>query len=78
MYSDKEGHLRHTVVGEYATLDNFLQAWNKADKKQVLLDEMEKHGILYKEIIKQKGIKDMDPFDLMRRCPSMDVDAPSR
>ena len=26
---------------------------------------MEKHGILYKEIIKQKGIRDMDPFDLM-------------
>ena len=58
-------YTKKNILGEYATLDNFLQAWNKADKKQVLLDEMEKHGILYKEIIKQKGIRDMDPFDLM-------------
>lgn len=58
-------YTKKNMLGQYATLDNFLKAWNKADKKQVLLDEMEKHGILYKEIIKQKGIRDMDPFDLM-------------
>lgn len=73
-YLDEDGNLittsltdytKKNILGQYATLDNFLQHWNKADKKQKLLDELEKHGILYQELMKQKKLKDMDPFDLI-------------
>ncbi len=73
-YLDENGNLittslkdytKKNILGKYATLDNFLQDWNAADKKQKLLDELEEHGILYKEIMKQEKIKDMDPFDII-------------
>ena len=73
-YLDEDGKLvttsltdytKKNILGKYATLDNFLQNWNAADKKQKLLDELEEHGILYKEIMKQEKIKNMDPFDLI-------------
>lgn len=73
-YLDEDGNLittsltdytKKNILGKYATLDNFLKDWNAADKKQKLLDELEEHGILYKEIMKQEKIKDMDPFDLI-------------
>lgn len=73
-YLDKDGNLittsltdytKKNILGKYATLDSFLQDWNAADKKQKLLDELEDHGILYKEVMKQKHIKNMDPFDLI-------------
>lgn len=73
-YLDEHGNLittsltdytKKNILGKYATLDSFLTEWNDAEKKQVLLNELEKHGILYKELMKEENIKDMDPFDLI-------------
>ena len=33
--------------------------------KQALLDDMEEHGIFYKEIIDDEKLNDLDPFDLL-------------
>lgn len=73
-YIDENGKLvttsltdytKKNILGKYATLDKFLEDWHKAKNKQELLDELEKHGIFYKEIMKNEKIKDMDPFDLI-------------
>ena len=73
-YLDENGRLittsltdytKKNILGKYATLDKFLADWNAADDKQKLLDEMEEHGIFYKQIMKNEHIKDMDPFDLI-------------
>jgi thiol-disulfide isomerase/thioredoxin len=45
-------------------LDQFLQAWNQADRKAVLLQELEGHGVLIDALALEVG-KDLDPFDML-------------
>ncbi|TKA59073.1 Type I restriction modification system endonuclease (R) subunit, HsdR [Mycoplasmopsis bovis 8790] len=55
-----------TFLGEYATLNDFLTRWNKEDRKNVILEELEKKGInidILREI--NKNYKDLDEFDLL-------------
>ena len=56
-------YTRKNVKSKYATLDNFLQAWNSAEKKSII-DEMEKAGIFMEEL-KANTKKDLDPFDML-------------
>ena len=52
----------------YSSLDQFLQAWNGADRKAALIDELERQGVLLgalAEEVERSGIKDLDPFDLL-------------
>ncbi|MDH6199084.1 type I restriction enzyme R subunit [Mycobacterium frederiksbergense] len=55
---------RRNVLGEYATLDDFLTAWTSADRRSVLLDEMAEKGIPIDDLLEQVGA-DLDPFDLI-------------
>lgn len=73
-YLDSDGHLittslrdytRKNILGKYATLDEFLKEWHSTENKQLLLNDMEKNGIYYKEIISDEKLKDLDPFDLI-------------
>jgi type I restriction enzyme, R subunit len=48
----------------YASLDQFLQAWNAAERKAVLIDELERQGIFLDALADEVG-KDLDPFDLL-------------
>jgi type I restriction enzyme, R subunit len=48
----------------YASLDQFLQAWNAAERKAVLIDELERQGIFLDALAEEVG-KDLDPFDLL-------------
>jgi len=53
------------VVGRrYTSLDAFLQAWNDADKKQAVIEELEAQGVFFDELAKETG-RDLDPFDLV-------------
>lgn len=72
-YIDENGKLivesftdfsRKNILEEYATLDNFLQNWNKNMKKQAIINELEERGVLLEELHKESG-KDMDDFDLI-------------
>ena len=72
-YLDKDGKLiteslfdytRKNVLEQYASLDEFLTAWNSADKKQVIVEELEKHGVFFDDLCEVIG-KDLDPFDLI-------------
>jgi type I restriction enzyme R subunit len=48
----------------FDSLDQFLQAWEQADRKAVLLQELAEQGVLLDALADEVG-KDLDPFDLL-------------
>jgi type I restriction enzyme R subunit len=71
-YYDKQGKLiteslkdytRNTVLKEFASLDSFLARWSKAEKKELIIQELEGQGLLLHALEEEVG-KDFDPFDL--------------
>ena len=71
-YLSEEGQLitesyrnysRKKIRSEFSSLDDFLRAWNDAKKKQLIIDELEGHGIdfahLEKEVAKGCGAFDL-------------------
>ena len=72
-YLDANGQLITTSVKEYCktgivqsyrSLDHFLQTWNSADKKKVIIEELEAQGIIFEEL-KEEIKSDLDVFDLI-------------
>ena len=57
-------YTRKAVLGEFASLDKFLQRWTTAEQKQAVLTELERQGVFFEELAEQVG-KDLDPFDLV-------------
>lgn len=55
---------RKTILGQYRSLDAFLQHWASSEQKQAVLTELESHGVFFEELADQVG-KDLDPFDLV-------------
>ncbi|GAA4352891.1 DEAD/DEAH box helicase family protein [Variovorax defluvii] len=55
---------RKAVRKHYASLDAFLNAWNEAERKQSIVDELATQGVFLDELAEQVG-KDFDPFDLV-------------
>lgn len=55
---------RQTVRKDYASLDEFLRSWNKADRKAAILQTLEQHGLLLEPLAVEVG-KDFDAFDLI-------------
>lgn len=72
-YLDKNGNLiteslidytKRNVRNQYASLDEFLSAWNDADRKQAVVEELEKRGVFFDDLCEEVG-KDLDPFDMI-------------
>nr|WAI02836.1 MAG: DEAD/DEAH box helicase family protein [Candidatus Methanoperedens sp.] len=72
-YYDKQGKLiteslkdytRNTVLKEFVSLDSFLNRWSKAEKKELIIQELEGQGLLLHALEEEVG-KDFDPFDLI-------------
>jgi type I restriction enzyme, R subunit len=57
-------YTRNAVRKAYATLNTFLNAWNDADRKQAVIDELAGHGVFLDELSEQVG-RDVDAFDLI-------------
>ncbi|MGC4367519.1 EcoAI/FtnUII family type I restriction enzme subunit R [Hydrogenophaga sp. R2] len=57
-------YTRINLKRQYDSLDKFLQAWNDADRKAALIDELERQGVLIEALADEVG-KDLDPFDLL-------------
>ena len=57
-------YTKKNIRKEYATLDDFLQKWNSADKKTAIIKELEAKGIFFDEL-QEEVSKDLDPFDLI-------------
>jgi type I restriction enzyme, R subunit len=55
---------RNKVRETYSSLDQFLNAWSQADKKQALLEELASRGVFLEELAEQVG-RDYDAFDLI-------------
>lgn len=72
-YMDGDGKLitgslkdytRQKVLEQYQSLDDFLNKWNKADKKQAIIEALTEQGVLF-ENLKEAINKNMDIFDLI-------------
>jgi type I restriction enzyme R subunit len=72
-YLDADGKLiteslkdytRKAVRKAYVSLDAFLNAWNEADRKQAIVDELATHGVFIDELADQVN-RDLDAFDLI-------------
>lgn len=72
-YLDSDGKLitesikdysKKNIIKKYRTLDDFLMNWNEADKKKVIVDELENQGVFF-DLLKDDVGKDFDPFDLV-------------
>lgn len=72
-YLDENGKLiteslrdysRKAVLAEYKSLDEFLGAWNDADRKKAIIEELAAKGVFFDELSVQVGT-DFDAFDLI-------------
>lgn len=72
-YLDENGKLitesyrdfsKKQVKQEFASLDEFLKKWNDADKKQIIIDLLEEHGVVLENLAEFVG-KDYSDFDLI-------------
>jgi type I restriction enzyme, R subunit len=57
-------YTRQKVREHYQSLDDFLNKWNSADKKQAVIDELIEQGIVYENLKEAIG-KEMDIFDMI-------------
>mgnify|MGYP000535082553 FL=1 len=72
-YYDTDGKLvtesfkdytRNTVLKQFESLDDFVKTWNDAERKQIIIDELANHGVIW-EALEQDVSKDIGPFDLI-------------
>lgn len=49
---------------EFSSLDDFIQKWNDAEKKEELIKELAEHGVLLEALREDVG-QDLDDFDLI-------------
>ena len=52
------------ILTSYRSLDSFLQAWNDAEKKKIIIQELENQGLIFEEL-KEEIKSDLDIFDLI-------------
>lgn len=57
-------YTRQKVRENFASLDDFLNEWNSAERKQAIIDELTEQGIVF-ENLKEAISKEMDIFDLI-------------
>jgi type I restriction enzyme R subunit len=60
-------YTRINLAKRFDSLDQFLQAWTDAERKAVLLQELENQGVLIDALAEELGKlgQDLDPFDLL-------------
>lgn len=72
-YLDEDGRLvaeslrdysKKTLRHHYASLNAFLKRWNSTERKQAIIEELEREGMLLEPLADEVG-KDLDPFDLI-------------
>ncbi len=72
-YMDEQGKLiteslkdytKRNILKEYASLNDFLTAWEKSNQKEAILSELESRGVFFEELASEVG-RDLDIFDLI-------------
>jgi len=73
MYFDNDGkpittslkdHTKELIKGQYASLDDFINKWNSTDKKEIIIKELEKQGVLV-DALRDAVNREVDLFDLI-------------
>lgn len=73
-YVDKDGKLiteslidytRKNILEQYASLDEFLNKWSSARRKQAIIDELKDEGVLLDAIRDELGNAELDDFDII-------------
>ena len=62
--SSLKDYTKQKVREQYQSLNDFLNKWNQADKKQAIIEELTEQGIIF-ENIKEAVNKEMDIFDMI-------------
>ena len=57
-------YTRQKIREQYQSLDDFLNKWNKTDKKQAIIEELTEQGVVF-ENLKEAINKEMDIFDMI-------------
>ncbi|MBI3985799.1 MAG: DEAD/DEAH box helicase family protein [Lentisphaerae bacterium] len=57
-------YTRKSVLRQFCSLDVFLHAWSKAERKSAIIAELEKRGVLLEALSEEVG-RGLDPFDLV-------------
>lgn len=57
-------YTRKNVHVQYASLDDFLQSWHAAERKETIIEELVEQGVLFEALEEEVG-KGFDPFDLV-------------
>ena len=55
---------KKAIQRQYASLDQFLNVWTKAEQKTAILEELEEEGLFLEALAEEVG-KDIGPFDLI-------------
>ncbi|WP_294488190.1 EcoAI/FtnUII family type I restriction enzme subunit R [uncultured Mailhella sp.] len=61
-----EEYTKRNILSCYGTEEAFRAAWNGPTSKRVILEELEKRGVMLKELRKELGNPDLDEFDMIR------------
>lgn len=56
---------KRNIIGEYATLESFINAWNKEERKQAIIEELQNKGVFIEDLRNSVKDKDIDDFDLI-------------
>lgn len=73
MYFDKNGkpittclkdHTKEIITEKYASLDDFLANWNKTERKEAIIAELQEQGVMVEELYDAVD-KQVDLFDLI-------------
>ena len=57
-------YTKKAVFKEFTSLDQFLQSWTDAGQKKLIIEELEKQGVLFEALAEDVG-KEFDAFDLI-------------
>ena len=57
-------YTRNKVTSEFSSLDKFLQNWTSADKKSMVIQQLEDQGVFFEALSELVG-RDYDAFDLV-------------
>ncbi len=57
-------YTKKTLYQEFTSLDDFLNKWNLAEIKQVIIEELANQGIFFEALAEEVGIN-IDPFDII-------------
>ncbi len=58
-------YTKENVVGEYASLENFIRRWSASDKKEEIRSLLQTRGIDLEALKEEQGMADVDDFDFI-------------